>query len=103
MSKTKATIALAILSALAGCETNKTPVPTGGSKADGLVEMSYDVGGFDVPKVDWATADKSALARCRAWGYGRADPFEGVKTQCTSYSTYGCMAQTVTKVYQCID
>ncbi|WP_371742192.1 YecR family lipoprotein [Pseudoruegeria sp. HB172150] len=89
---------------MAGCEAQKTPVPTGGSRSDALVEMSFDVSALEIPVVDWETAAKSATKRCNAWGYRHADPFEGTKTQCQSTDIYGgCNYATVTRVYQCIN
>jgi len=85
----------------AACEVAKTPVPTGGSKSDGLVEVSYDVGPYEVPLVDWDAAQASATKRCNAWGYPKADPFEGVKKQCAQFTYSGCNVQTVTRTYQC--
>jgi hypothetical protein len=85
----------------AACEVAKTPVPTGGSKSDGLVAVSYDVGPYEVPLVDWEAAQASATKRCNAWGYPKADPFEGVKNQCSQFTYSGCAVQTVTRTYQC--
>ncbi len=97
----KSILCIALL-CLAGCEVPKTPVPTGGSKSDGLVDMSYDVGGFEIAKVDWSAAQGSATRRCNAWGYRNAEPFEGMRTQCQSFDGYGgCSFATVTRTYQC--
>lgn len=87
---------------LAGCEVAKTPVPTGGSKSDALVELSFDVGELEVPVVDWQAAGVSAVKRCNAWGYRKADPFEGTRTQCLASDMYGsCTRSTITRTYQC--
>jgi YecR-like lipoprotein len=94
-------IGVALIS-LAACEVAKTPVATGGSKSDGLVEMSYDVGGLEIAKVDWSTAQISAAKRCSVWGYRNAEPFEGARTQCQSFDGYGGYNYaTVTRTYQC--
>ncbi len=37
---------------LSGCAVQKQLVPTGGSKADGTVKMSYSFGMFESPKVN---------------------------------------------------
>jgi hypothetical protein len=98
----KKILIFASLASLAACAVEKTPVPTGGSKSDGLVELSYQVGALEVPTVNWAAAQKSATKRCNSWGYRQADPFEGVKQQCVSSDIYGgCNMMTVTRVYQC--
>lgn len=86
----------------AACEVQKTPVPTGGSRSDASVDMSYEVLPLEKPVVDWASAESSATKRCNAWGYSKADPFEGVRTQCQAADMYGnCNRATVTKTYQC--
>ncbi|SHL76349.1 YecR-like lipoprotein [Roseovarius marisflavi] len=98
----KITFLLAATFALTACEAPKTPVPTGGSRSDALVELSYDVGPYEQAVVDWDTAQASAVKRCRAWGYSKADPFEGVREQCQQFNGYGsCMRGTVTRTYQC--
>lgn len=88
--------------ALSACAADKTPLPTGGSKADGLVEMSYESLGLEIPNVDWEAAQRSATKRCQAWGYARADAFEGTRSQCSMMGMYGCNAETVTRTYQCV-
>ncbi|MBM4197876.1 MAG: hypothetical protein FJ197_12460 [Gammaproteobacteria bacterium] len=87
--------------ALAGCATVKVPVPTGGSRADGTVQLSYEVGGFEKPVVDWNQALGTAEDRCRAWGYHGAQPFGGTTSQCQATNQYGCVQWLVTASYQC--
>ncbi len=99
----KSVLLLSILF-LAGCATEvaKTPVATGGSRADASVEMSFDRGLFEAPVVDWTAAEQSALKRCRAWGYGNVSAFEGLRTQCQQYDpNFGCVLETITRTYQC--
>ena len=48
----RSVLALALVVTLAACAVQKTLVPTGGSRSDGTVEMSYDVSMFEAPKVD---------------------------------------------------
>lgn len=91
---------------LVGCtrDVHKVPVPVGGSRAGGFVELSYGVGLFERPVVDWAAAERSANDRCRAWGYSAAGAFGGQKTHCHLFNEYGnCVLSTVTIDYQCID
>lgn len=90
-----------ILIAVAGCATQKTLEATGGSRADGIVELAFEVGGLEVPQIDWADADAKAAKRCNAWNYRAAERFGGYKTQCIAYSQYGCVRQMVTVPYQC--
>ncbi|EKM6441136.1 hypothetical protein PU783_004249 [Cronobacter sakazakii] len=86
---------------LSGCATKKQLVPTGGSKSDGTVRMSYSYGMFESPVVDPSQGMTSAKARCAAWGYSGAEPFGGFTSQCTQPSSSGCMQTTVTIEYQC--
>lgn len=95
-------VAIIAVTAVSACEVAKTPVPTGGSRADALVEMSFEVGAYETPIVDWDTAAASATKRCQGWGYEKADPFEGVKNSCQAFNAYGCVASTVTRTYQCL-
>ena len=97
----KAVVGFTALVMLVGCSVEKTPVATGGSKADASIVMSYNVGGFEAPVVDWDAAQISATKRCNAWGYKKAEAFEGVQTQCTAYNAYGCMSSNVNRTYQC--
>lgn len=87
----------------AGCAVQKELVPTGGSKADGIVELSYEFGGFDVPRVDEEQGAKAAKQRCEKWGYKDAEKFGGQKTVCNMYGGLGCARMLVTVQYQCLD
>ncbi|WP_274541773.1 YecR family lipoprotein, partial [Shigella dysenteriae] len=49
-----------------GCATKKQLVPTGGSKSDGTVRMSYSYGMFESPVVDPQQGMNAAKARCAA-------------------------------------
>lgn len=96
-----AVIALALV--LSGCTVHKTLVPTGGSRADGTVEMSYEFTEFEVPKVDLRQGEELARQRCAAWGYSDAEPFGGQKNTCQALGGVGGCARTlVTIQYQCI-
>ena len=97
----KTVIPVTALILLVGCAVEKTPVATGGSKADASVVMSYNIGGFEQPTVNWDVAQVNARKRCRAWGYSKAEAFEGTNNICTAHNAYGCIAQTVNKTYQC--
>lgn len=104
--KSLSIVTLALLVALtAGCTTkvNKTLQPTGGSRADGMVEMSFEYTRYEEPQVQWEQAKATAGARCKAWGYDSAEPFGGAKTQCKLANGFGdCMQALVTINYQCI-
>lgn len=95
----KAALILAVL--LCGCAVQKEWVPTGGSRADATVKMSFEYGGFEVPKVDNERADATARQKCAAWGYTDAQRFEGVERTCLASNQYGCTYFRVTATYQC--
>lgn len=95
---------LLVALATVGCASVKVPQATGGSRADGVVEMSYQFGMFESPRVNWGEAQSSAAARCRAWGYTTAEAFGGALNQCQSTNGYGnCIQTLVTMKYQCIN
>lgn len=83
--------------ALAACETPKSFAPTGGSRADGIVELSYKYGEFQTPIVDDSNTLETARKHCMAWGYQDAQPFGDQMRKCNE----GCTVYTVTKRYQC--
>lgn len=94
-------MALAI-SLLAGCGTTmKAMTATGGSKADGIVKMSYEIGMFQRVQVDMEASKREAAKRCAVWGYSGAEPFGGQVRQCTQRGTYDCNQWLVTMDYQC--
>jgi hypothetical protein len=91
----------ALLLACAGCAVVKVPVPTGGSRADGTVQMAFEYGGFEKPQIDTVAAQSAAAQRCAAWGYQGAEPFGGFVSQCQAANAYGCLRYLVTLNYQC--
>lgn len=98
----KRVISGVLIIALSACAVQKTLVPTGGSKADGTVELSYEFGEFEKPQVDRAQGVHAAQQRCAAWGYEGAEPFGGQKSQCQQLGGMsGCMRTLVTVQYQC--
>jgi hypothetical protein len=92
---------LAIAATIAGCATQKELVATGGSRSDGVVELSFEYGGFEDPQLNAQQGLATATARCQAWGYPGAEPFGGERRQCQFSNEYGCMRWTVTIPYQC--
>jgi hypothetical protein len=77
--------------------------PTGGSRSDGIIELSYEYGSFDTVEIDWGLALQTAKERCQAWGYENAEAFGGTISQCQSYGSYGsCERWFVTAKYQCL-
>lgn len=98
------TVAVALIAtAMTGCAVQKELVPTGGSRSDGTVELSFEYGLFEQPKVDGAQGAQAAAQRCRAWGYSDAEAFGGSKQHCVAHDMYGsCVRMQVTVPYQCI-
>lgn len=95
-------VVLAAAVSLSGCAVERTLVPTGGSRSDGTVELSYSFGSFEQPKIDYAQGVDAARQRCQAWGYTDAEPFGGQKNMCQASNAYGCIETLVTIQYQCI-
>jgi len=98
-----ASIAVILSVLFSGCAVTKVPQPTGGSKADGTVHLSYEYGSFEQPTVDEEAALRKAQQRCQAWGYDDADAFGGAVEQCQQSNQYGCTRYFVTMTYQCMD
>lgn len=101
----KKVFVLSMFVMLTGCGVSvvKPMTATGGSKADGIVKMSYDFNVFEDPKVDIAQALATATSRCTVWGYSGAEPFGGETKQCTNYNSVlkSCDQWTATVQYQC--
>jgi hypothetical protein len=101
MKKTAALLSILILAA---CATASTMSATGGSKADGIVEMSYEYGEFEQPVLDPQQGMASAVKRCNAWGYKQAEPFDGGVQTCVIPGGWGgCARMRTTISYQCIN
>lgn len=100
---TKITILLAFTSILlAGCSTTKDWSATGGSKADGVIRLSYEFGQFEVPQLNEEQAVSLAARRCAVWGYTHAEAFGGITKHCNTTDGFGsCTNWMVTKEYQC--
>ena len=93
-------LAIFLVVALAACAT-VVPEPTGGSRSDGTVELSYEDSSMVETTVDMSGAQGKAKERCQAWGYEDAEAFGGQTRQCHSSGAYGCNNWTVTLTYQC--
>lgn len=93
----------AVLAALSGCTTKKDFYATGGSRADGSVDMAYDFAQFEQPVINIAQAQSIAKSKCRVWGYNGAEAFGGKQQICNQFNGYGtCIAGQVIYKYQCI-
>lgn len=89
---------------LAGCVSayNVAPTATGGSKADGTVEMSFEHTENEKPVLDWNNSTALAVQRCEVWGYTGATPFGGERRSCQQTGGWsGCALWLVTLTYQC--
>lgn len=89
---------------VSACATvDSTPQATGGSKADGTVNMSYEVGEFQQPVIDWSSIEGEAVRRCKAWGYKKAEKFGGSTRECIQPGGWnGCAITRHTHAYQCL-
>lgn len=89
---------------LSACAIQQTWLPTSGSRADGTVTLSYEMGMFESGKADIATGIAAAAERCAAWGYAGAEPFGGTMSECTSSDPeWGCVRTRVSATYQCLE
>jgi len=86
---------------IVGCATPLDYVATGGSRADGVVSLSYEYGAFQAPQLDEAQGIREATARCQVWGYTGAQAFGGNVQTCTMASLGSCDRWRVTRDYQC--
>lgn len=101
MNEKLAVVAVAVL--LSGCAVHKEWVATGGSRSDGIVRLSYEVGEFEKPQLDEAQGIRVATQRCAVWGYSGAEPFGGHTRQCNMFggALNPCAQWMVTREYQC--
>lgn len=93
----------AAILAVTGCTVTKDWVPTGGSRSDGIIRVSYEIGEFETAKTDAAQGRRVAAERCQVWGYDDAEPFGGQTRTCSVTSGFsGCATWLVTMEYQCL-
>ncbi len=90
-----------VIMSVQGCAVNKQLTPTGGSRADGTVKLSFEHSALEVPTFDVQQGMNAALQRCAAWGYTGAELFGGSTKTCSSVSGSGCKLWLVTVEYQC--
>ena len=75
-----------------------------GSKADGIMTVSYQYsGGLKPSPQDWMEADREATQKCANWGYSRAERFRRSTKVCALYNYFGCVQWKEYLNYQCID
>lgn len=89
---------------LQGCVT---PPPanlsaSGGSRAAGVVEFSYEYGIVD-PAPSSSIGLDEALTRCKAWGYKGVLPFNKRTSRCNHFNSFlrQCDSGLTTLTYQC--
>lgn len=98
----KILITLTLGTMLAGCAVTKDWSATGGSRADGVVRLSYEIGELENAQLNEAQAVRLAAQRCMTWGYSGAEAFGGVTRQCNQPGGFsGCAQWRVTKEFQC--
>lgn len=88
---------------IGGCAVQKELVPTGGSRADGTVKLSYEYGIFEAPTLNAQQGMRAAQQRCSSWGYKNAEAFGGSTKSCINISNSGCNRWLVTIEYQCTE
>lgn len=99
---TRYTLAALLAVGLTACATPKQWAAAGGSRADGVVRLVFNYGGFEKPVVDEAQAVATAAGKCRVWGYTGAEAFGAALYECKARGGLGtCTATQVTKEYQC--
>ena len=72
---TAAIIGAALLTSCSQTAVTRVPVATGGSKADGTIQLAHERKASEIVTVDWAAAEQNALKRCRSWGYSHCGSF----------------------------
>ena len=102
MKKTVTCLLLSLALSACAIATHKELSATGGSKADGIIELSFEHTEAEKPTYDESKNLAMAKQRCNAWGYAEAEAFGGVKRQCNQMGGWsGCARYLVTKQYQC--
>lgn len=87
---------------LSGCAAIKDWSATLGSKADGVVRLSYEVSEMKQPVLNAQQTAGLATQRCKKLGYTGAEARGGVTTQCSSMTFFsGCSQWVLTREYQC--
>lgn len=103
MRRISLALLLIALTATSGCAVKKNFYASGGSRADGTVDLAYDVQQFEQPVVDISQAQAIAKSKCQVWGYQDAEAFGGQTQHCNQFNGYGtCIAAQIVVKYQCL-
>ncbi len=86
---------------LTGCATPKQWEATGGSKTDGVVQVSYELGQFESGQTSATQGLATAEGRCKVWGYKSAEVSGSEKNICRTMGQYNCLQTTITQDYLC--
>lgn len=87
---------------ISACATDSEFRPTGASRADGIVQLSYDYVLSDRPVLDWPSAQAIADERCSGWGYNGAKKSGANRKTCLAQDIFGrCKNFHVNVAYQC--
>lgn len=98
--KLVALIAVALLSS--GCAVQKDWVATGGSKADGTVNLAFEYSAFTSPETKNHQSVSLARSKCQAWGFKDATSFGAGEQTCVDHAITGmCVTYRVTMQMQC--
>ncbi len=97
------TVLLFLFMQMQGCAVQKQLIPTGGSRADGTVKLSFEYGLFESPQLDPRQGLSAAQQRCSSWGYKNAEPFGGSTKICIQSTRSDCVRWLVSVEYQCTE
>jgi hypothetical protein len=87
---------------LSGCATQKELMVTNASRADGIVNLSYESNEFQRVSYDAQKAQDLAAQKCKVWGYNGAEALGSEENICLSRRGFGnCGSRRVTVAYQC--
>lgn len=88
--------------ALGGCVVSKDWQATGGSRSDGVVQLSYEYEQLQGAQTNDQQALNLAVSRCGSWGYTGSEASGHPKQTCAQPGELGCASWLVTQEYQCL-
>jgi hypothetical protein len=95
-------VAIAAVLLLPGCATPVQMVPTGGSRSEGTINMSFEYSLYKEPVIDPNQATMAANQACGGWGYSGSRPFGAETTKCEAMASNGtCTRFMVTVAFEC--